>query len=153
MANLCFGDGDGALITSPRDPKAQIKVCGHKSDLIRYWYDGTCIIYDEIRDGDGLGSNDITFPTASNDPSSLPRPPVAVRHGRDRDLVRIYTPPKDGQSGTVTRHEPRNPNFLRIGWIAINKLDVAGTIFVYNPGRNAFVFEDGRSNDVRPIGA
>lgn len=151
--NLCIGDGNGALITSSRDSKAQVKVCGRDSDLIRYWYDGTSIVYDPIRDGDGLNANDVKFPTAPNTPD-LPRPPVAVRHGRDRDLVRIYTPPKAGKSAMVTRYEPRNPNYLSIGWLAIDKVEVAGVKFVYNAGKNAFVREGVpiSDNDIRPIG-
>ena len=140
--DLCLGDGSGALVTSSRDPKARLKVCGRDGDLIRYWYDGTSIVYDPIRDGDGLGTDDIKFPLAPATPN-LPRPPVAVRHGRDRDLVRIYTPPKPGKSAMATIYEPRTPNFLSFGWLAIDKLEVAGVKFVYDAGRNAFVFEGG----------
>jgi hypothetical protein len=149
--DLCLGDGSGVLVTSSRDPKAKLKVCGRDGDLIRYWYDGTSIVYDPIRDGDGLGVDDIKFPLAPATPD-LPRPPVAVRHGREHDLVRIYTPPKPGKSAMVTRYEPRSPNNLKIGWLSINELDVAGVKFVYNASRNAFVRKDGTPADIRPIG-
>jgi hypothetical protein len=54
----------------------------------------------------------------------------------------------------VTRYEPRTPNNLSFGWLAINKLEVAGVRFVYDAGRNAFVFEGGSTFglSILPIG-
>jgi len=148
---FCSGDGGGPSIRSSRDPKALLKICGNNSDLIRYWYDGTNLIFDAIRDGNSLSVNDVKFPLAPATPG-LPRPPVAVRHGNDRDLIRIYTPPKNGQSAMVTKHTPRNLSNVSFEWLAIDKLDVNGLVFIYDAGQNAFTREDGDITSIDPIG-
>jgi hypothetical protein len=151
--DLCSGDGNGPLIVSPRDTRAQVKVCGRKGDLIRYWYDGARLINDEIRDGDGLNSNDVKFPQASN-PDILPRPPFAVRHGRQRDLVRVYAPPKGRQPATVNRYERRRENNINVAWLDANRLQVMDQVFIYDARENAFIRQGVPRNmqDIRAIG-
>ena len=149
----CGGDGGGPTIVSPRDPKALVQVCGNDSDLISYWYDDARIINDEIRDGDNLDSDDIKFPAASN-PSLLPQPPFAVRHGRDRDLVRVYAPKKGTQSATVNRYERRREDNITVRWLDANRVQVMDQEFVYDSGENAFIRRGVPRNeqDIRKIG-
>jgi len=149
--DLCCGDGGGPIITSSRDPLALVKVCGRFRDLIRYWYDGTCLIYDGIRDGDYLDAGDIKFPLAE-DKSLLPIPPFAVRYGRERDLIRVYTAPRAGHSAKAVRYEPRC-GLIAFHWLAIDRLQCDNQIFIYDSSRNAFL-RDGVSlsqQDVRAV--
>jgi hypothetical protein len=155
--DLCLGDGGGALITSPRDARAKVKVCGRFHDLVSYWYDGARLIYDPIRDGDDLEESpshtgDILFPGAVS--SQLPNPPFSVRHGRDRDLVRVYAPPKPGKSATVNRYEPRIGTNMNVGWLDAERVQAGSETFVYDPGENAFIRQGVPRNmqDIRSIG-
>jgi hypothetical protein len=139
--DYCLGDGNGPIIVSSRDFRAVAAVCGRDRDLIRYWYNGTCLFHDGIRDGDGLTANDVMFPSAPTT-SLLPIPPLAVRHGRLRDLIRIYAPQKGSLPGLVTIYQRRKEERVRFGWIGIDRLDVAGTTFSYDSSKNAFVGPD-----------
>jgi hypothetical protein len=148
---FCAGDGGGLSIRSSRDPKALLKICGNNSDLIRYWYDGTNLIFDPIRDGNFLSVNDVKFPLAPATPG-LPRPPVAVRYGMNRDNFRIYTPPRNNQSAMMTLFRSRMGIDVPFQWLAIDKLDVNGVGFIYDAGQNAFTREDGSITSIDPIG-
>lgn len=150
--DLCFGDGGGPMIISPRDAHALVKVCGRNRDLISYWYDGARLINDEIRDGDDLNLHDIKFPIAVS--SQLSKPPFTIRHGRERDLVRVYAPPRLGKSATVNRYERRIENNINTGWLDAERVQVMDQIFVYDSGENAFIRQGVHRNhqDIRSIG-
>lgn len=109
----CFGDGSGPLIASGVAPEYAVKVCGRDQDLISYWQGNTRLFVDEIRDGDFLNAEDIRFPSQATDLN----PPFSVRHGRLRDLLRVYAPRSQFGPATVNRFEIRkNPDII-IDWL------------------------------------
>ncbi len=52
----------------------------------------------------------------------------------------------------VTKHTPRNLSNVSFEWLAIDKLDVNGLVFIYYAGQNAFTREDGEITSIDLIG-
>jgi hypothetical protein len=90
---------------------SEVRVTGNNGDLIEYWSGGERWFNDEIRDGNDLrcGSDVVSFPGSDRGARSC----FAVRHGRERDLVRLYAPQGPGLRVFLFEREPFR-QFFRI---------------------------------------
>ncbi|MEP3846252.1 MAG: hypothetical protein ABJM43_13025 [Paracoccaceae bacterium] len=61
-----------------------VSVIGGNSDIVEFRFNGNCV-RDYIRDGEGLGGNDIRLGTTRDGAQT-----ILVRMGRNRDLIRVY---------------------------------------------------------------
>ena len=162
----CFGDGNGPLIVCQFNPAAAVKVCGRNGDIISFWRDNERLIFDEIRDGNFLNSDDIKFP--SFQPGGFGLPPFFVRHGLNRDLVRVYCPPRvfsseiPPQSATVNRFEVRQSSFMVVTWEFedvvvrwVEGRDAKSENLRYDSNENAYVRRSvpRSQQDIRTIGS
>lgn len=67
-----------------------VTVIGGNNDIVEFRFNGNCV-RDYIRDGKGLGGNDVRLGTTPDGVKT-----VLVRMGRNRDLIRVYAILPDG---------------------------------------------------------
>lgn len=88
---------------------SEVRVVGNYGDLIEYWTEGRRWIFDQIRDGDYLtcGSDVVFHPNSGRGSKSC----FAVRHGKHRDLVRLYAPLGNGDYIFLFERDPYRPYY------------------------------------------